>query len=605
MVKGYIANSTDSTVTVIDVNNNTVLSTISDVNFSGPYGVGHSFDQKYIVVGNQGNGFISIIDTVTDTVVTSVDLNTSLDETVLPVGVCFSPDNSTIYVSDANNNQIVVIKDLGLGDIITVSIEQIPFGIDCVTRNGTTDIVYVTSSNALSTLIQLNYNTTTDLFTTQIITDPASANGTYGVAASYDNNFVYFTHQDNVISVVDVSVPATPVVLTAITNSINYFGISISNDGTNLFLTDSNSSVQKISSDGLSSTTIFNFGIQPIGVSLTPDNTYVVVANSTPSTSQRFNESVFSASGSPLSTGMQPSAFGKFIIDSPCPPITLTLDTFPCPLLNTPFTTGNLTFSETPDASPFTFVLSSGSLPNGLSIVPGTDPNTQIRIKGIPKVAGNFAFDITVTDTNGCSTIFPFAMSVPNFGECRLSRVATLSQDANVPGLTTFTLTITVSPLNGGAPFAITFDSTTVTLAALQASVNAGLGTNTNNQVIIDTGDSFINASGVRLVFDAFFIRKNCKTPEVITATFELDYSDTVNTFSFTDPFSCCDCRKKITHNVVGVPLPQPDQFCIPSESEICYRKKPCPPVRFYNGIKYVLVGEDANGKCCYRIQKQ
>ncbi|MCS6885311.1 MAG: putative Ig domain-containing protein, partial [Blastocatellia bacterium] len=85
-----------------------------------------------------------------------------------------------------------------------------------------------------------------------------------------------------------------------------------------------------------------------------------------------------------------------------CPTITITPTTLP------PFTVG-VSYSQTLTASggtaPYTFTLSSGSLPPGISLSPsGT-------ISGIATAAGSYTFTVTATDVYGCTGSITLTLS--------------------------------------------------------------------------------------------------------------------------------------------------------------------------------------------------
>jgi large repetitive protein len=87
-----------------------------------------------------------------------------------------------------------------------------------------------------------------------------------------------------------------------------------------------------------------------------------------------------------------------------CPTVTLGPGTLP------PGTTG-LPYSQTLSGSggvaPYTFNVSSGALPSGLTLNPGTGALT-----GVPAAAGIFNISVTATDANGCAGVANYTVNI-------------------------------------------------------------------------------------------------------------------------------------------------------------------------------------------------
>ncbi|MDW8412837.1 MAG: putative Ig domain-containing protein [Acidobacteriota bacterium] len=126
-----------------------------------------------------------------------------------------------------------------------------------------------------------------------------------------------------------------------------------------------------------------------------------------------FNTSTGAISGIPTAAGSYTftitatDVFGctgsrTYTVTVACPTITITPTTLP------PFTVG-VSYSQTLTASggtaPYTFTLSSGSLPPGISLSPsGT-------ISGIATAAGSYTFTVTATDVYGCTGSITLTLS--------------------------------------------------------------------------------------------------------------------------------------------------------------------------------------------------
>jgi hypothetical protein len=64
--------------------------------------------------------------------------------------------------------------------------------------------------------------------------------------------------------------------------------------------------------------------------------------------------------------------------------------------------------------APYTFAITNGAVPDGLQLtaVTNADSSEDIAIEGIPTVAGDFSFDLTVTDSGGSTTTASLKRSI-------------------------------------------------------------------------------------------------------------------------------------------------------------------------------------------------
>jgi len=97
----YITNSGSNTVSVIDTATNTVVSTIP-VGIS-PGGVAVTPDGSKVYVTNFLSNTVSVIATATNTVVSTIPVGTD------PAGVAVTPDGSKVYVTNFLSNTVSVI----------------------------------------------------------------------------------------------------------------------------------------------------------------------------------------------------------------------------------------------------------------------------------------------------------------------------------------------------------------------------------------------------------------------------------------------------------------------------------------------------------------
>jgi hypothetical protein len=136
-------------------------------------------------------------------------------------------------------------------------------------------------------------------------------------------------------------------------------------------------------------------GALPPGLTLTPANTGTAVISGTPITPGLFSFTITAtdANGCP---GSRPYSIVIPVVPS-CPFITVSPPTLAAPVLGTPYSQTILASGGT---APYTFTVSSGALPPGLTLS-STSATTAV-ISGTPIALGLFNFTITATDANGC-----------------------------------------------------------------------------------------------------------------------------------------------------------------------------------------------------------
>ena len=153
----------------------------------------------------------------------------------------------------------------------------------------------------------------------------------------------------------------------------------------------------------------------------------------------------------------------SYTVNINCPEVTVLPATLPNGTVGTAY---DQTVSGNGGADPYTFAVTSGALPDGLTL----DSNTG-QISGTPSAAGTFNFDITATDDNGCTgvTSYSITMSCP----------AITVNPATLPNGTMGTLyDQTVSGSGGTAPY---------TFAVTSGSLPTGLTLDSNTGQITGT----------------------------------------------------------------------------------------------------------------------
>jgi hypothetical protein len=95
------------------------------------------------------------------------------------------------------------------------------------------------------------------------------------------------------------------------------------------------------------------------------------------------------------------------VINPPCGSITINPSSLPSGFTGTSY---NQTLSGVGGASPYTFMVSSGTLPDGLSL------SSAGVLSGTPVAIGNFTFTIKTTDNNGCMGTRSYTVNVSGAG---------------------------------------------------------------------------------------------------------------------------------------------------------------------------------------------
>ena len=259
-------------------------------------------------------------------------------------------------------------------------------------------------------------------------------------------------------------------------------------------------------------------GSLPTGLTL---NTSTGQISGTPTAAGTFNFDV-TATDANGCTGVT-----SYSITMNCPVITVNPATLPNGIIGVLY---DQTVSGSGGTAPYTFAVTNGSLPNGLTL----DSNTG-QITGTPTALGTFNFDITATDTYGCSGTQSYSVTI----NCPVITV----NPATLPNGTVGTLyDQTVSGSGGAAPY--TFAVTNGTLPT-GLTLNSSTGQISGTPSAVGTFNFDITATDANgcTGVTSYSITMDCPTITVNPATLPngtigASYDQTVSGSGGTAPYT-------------------------------------------------------------------
>ena len=210
---------------------------------------------------------------------------------------------------------------------------------------------------------------------------------------------------------------------------------------------------------GSSLTTASNASVVVIGGGSNCNVFWQVGSSATLGTGTSFAGNILALSSITLTTGASVSGRvlarnGAVTLDSntvavcavTCPSITVNPLTLPNGVLGSPY---SQTVSASGGSTPYTFAISSGSLPSGLILNPATG-----MISGTPNAAGTFTFTVTATDINNCPGSRQYTIVIP--AVCPLLTVNPLTLPNGALGQP---YNQTISATGGTAPYILALTS--------------------------------------------------------------------------------------------------------------------------------------------------
>jgi hypothetical protein len=240
-------------------------------------------------------------------------------------------------------------------------------------------------------------------------------------------------------------------------------------------------------------------GSLPAGLTLTAAG----VLSGTPATAGTFNFTVTATgfvSGSNNCTGSQ--AYSLVIA---CPTITVSPTTLPGGTVGAAY---NQTVSAAPTGTTYSFAVTAGALPTGLTL------SGAGAITGTPTVAGSFTFTITATGFGACTGSRQYTVQI-------VCPTITLSPSPLPGGTagTAYSQTLTASPAGGNYTFAVTTGTLPAGLTLTSAGVLSGTPTTAGTFNFTVTATGFVSGQNSCAGSQAYSLVIACPTITVNPAT--------------------------------------------------------------------------------------
>jgi YVTN family beta-propeller protein len=338
----YVTNHSGDSVTVIDTSTNTVVTTIALCAGCSPAGLAVTPDGQFVYVAIQSNGSVNVIATSSNNVVATIPM---CDCTSSPVGVAITPDGNRAYVTDVARSAIEVIDTNPASEthntVLTTITADVgnPVGPIAITPDGSAAF-YTFGTGSVGRI-----DTSTNSHTSTIT---VGSNPT-GVAVTPNGASIYVTNNGgNAVSVIPNTFPTfSPI--TSITVGAGPYAVAFTPNGAFAYVVNQGSNTVSVINTATQSVvaTVSPSCIFTNQIAITPDGAQAYVADDECSTADVISTATNTVTKS-VSVGSSP--FGVAISPSGAQSETKTL--------GPPGTTTTFTFKT--DTYKFTGVTNHG-----------------------------------------------------------------------------------------------------------------------------------------------------------------------------------------------------------------------------------------------------
>ncbi len=378
--RAYVTNRNTNNVSVMDTATNTVTATVSVGAF--PVGIAVNVAGTRAYVTNYFSSNVSVIDTATNTLVATVAVETQSE------GVAVNPAGTRVYVTGESSNNLLVMDTSTNTVMAAVAVGAAPRAV-AVNPDGTRIYVANLDSNNVSVI---------DASTNTVVATVAVGDRPFGMAVNPAGTRVYVTNylSDN-MSVIDTS---TNTVAATVAVGDQPTDMAINPAGTRAYIANSgnnNISVMDTSTNTIVATVAVGSASRGVAVNRAGTRAYVVNGDSN-------NVSVIdTATNAVVATVAVGAAPVGVAVTGFCPTITLSPVTLSNGAVGASY---NQTITAMGGNAPYSFAVTAGALPNGLTLTSGG------LLSGTPNVDGAFNFTITATDGNGCTGPQAYALTI-------------------------------------------------------------------------------------------------------------------------------------------------------------------------------------------------
>jgi gliding motility-associated-like protein len=316
----YVSNSGGSNyVSVINTVTQSVVTTIP-VGIH-PFGVVVSPDGTRVYITNGDAGTVSVINTITNQVVSTITVGES------PRSIAISPDGESIYVVNYGSGTVSVISTATNTISAIISLTAYSLGGVSVSQDSKWIYVNVLNQNTIIVINAATNSTASEINTGEI-------SETDYMATSPTGNRVYATSNGNSLLEIN-SITNTIIATIPLPGSAN--SIAVSPDGSRVYVTNPNND-QVFVINTITNAVVTTIAVaSPGGISVTPDGTSVYVTNENNNTVSIISTATNTIVNT-INVGQLPVAFGDFIgVGVTCPgvPTTFTITVKPSVLQGT------------------------------------------------------------------------------------------------------------------------------------------------------------------------------------------------------------------------------------------------------------------------------
>lgn len=289
----YIANWGSNTVSVINTATNTVTTTVPVG--TSPSGVAVHPAGTFAYVANTNGSTISVINTATNTVTATVPVGDD------PGGVAVHPAGTFVYVANYFSNTVSVINTATNIVTATVLVGASPYGV-VVHPAGTRVYVANTSGDTVSVI---------DTVTNTVVATVLVGDEPYGVAVHPAGTFVYVANGGSgTVSVINT---ATNTVTATVAVGNFPVGVAVHPAGTFAYVTNrGNDAISVINTATNTVAATVPVGDKPEGVAVNPAGTFAYVANFGSNTISVINTTTNTVTAT-VPVGNEPGTLGQFI----------------------------------------------------------------------------------------------------------------------------------------------------------------------------------------------------------------------------------------------------------------------------------------------------